>query len=142
MKKLAITTVVALSSLLSGFAVSSELKIPDALTLRSLNGQPVESSLETNVQLKKGKNLLEFTFRDFYSLNPDDPGKWVMSEKLYLIVEDSADTQINLTLPKIDSYEDAVKFSNSPKIMLEKSGKKTEHDLQMASDIFFQIINK
>ncbi|CAM3401003.1 DUF2057 family protein [Shewanella violacea] len=112
-------TVAALifASLASFSSSAASISFPDSLSVTGINGETIFATHE--IQLTKGKNLIELKYHDTFEVNADDSGAWVKSAPLYLIINANNQVQYQAMTPIIDTEDEAYDFINKPVISLQ-----------------------
>ncbi|MDX1281085.1 DUF2057 family protein [Shewanella colwelliana] len=108
------TALVAFLLFASASVAAASITFPDVLEVH--NDVPYQGA--NTFEFNKGRQLIELTYRDIFADNADDSGAWIKSDPLYLTLELAADAHYRITLPNIDSEQEARAFIQRPKVTL------------------------
>jgi uncharacterized protein YccT (UPF0319 family) len=109
------------SVIISGFiAISSSsvfaasISLPDNMQITELNGVSVADHQHS--ELTKGQHLLTLRYIEDFSTNADESAALIKSKSLYWNVVLQGDEEYEVTLPQIETIDDAQKFIQNPLI--------------------------
>lgn len=110
--------------LLAGFCLFSTattaatISLPDGLFVQAINGETIQN--ETQLYIPNGHHLIELKYIEDLSENADESA-FYQSETLYWNLTIHKDELMTVTIPSIDSIEEANRFVKDAQIMVNSA---------------------
>ncbi|WP_076413996.1 DUF2057 family protein [Shewanella sp. UCD-KL12] len=119
MKLLTKTALSAIITIASASAFAASVSLPNNLQVSEINGVKVGNSQE--FQMANGQNLVSLKYVEDFAVNADDSGALIKSEPLFWHVSVQDGTHYTITIPELNTQDEARNFVNNPVIQVSNN---------------------